>query len=162
VGFSPTTPQKAAGCRMEPPVSEPSAQMASPAATAAVEPPDERHGPQVPGIVGGAEGGVLRAGPHGELVQVGLADEHAARRLQAVYDGSAVGRHEPFQDARRAGRLGPLGAEVVFQGDWDAGQRPERLAARTRGVHGVRLRLGDGLGHGDVSLDVALDFADAV
>ena len=40
VGFSPTTPQKAAGWRIEPAVSEPSANAANPAATAAVQPPE--------------------------------------------------------------------------------------------------------------------------
>ena len=39
MGFIPTTPQSAAGCRIEPPVSVPSASGASPAATAAAEPP---------------------------------------------------------------------------------------------------------------------------
>src|SRR4029079_3857497 len=41
VGFTPTTPQKAAGCRTDPPVSEPSAIGVIPAATAAAEPPDD-------------------------------------------------------------------------------------------------------------------------
>src|SRR5881392_789016 len=40
----PTTPQKAAGWRIEPPVSEPSANKTSPAATAAADPPDEPPG----------------------------------------------------------------------------------------------------------------------
>ena len=40
MGFIPTTPQKAAGWRMEPPVSLPRAKAASPAATAAAEPPE--------------------------------------------------------------------------------------------------------------------------
>ena len=44
VGRSPTTPHSEAGCLIEPPVSEPSAQGASPPATAAVEPPDEPPG----------------------------------------------------------------------------------------------------------------------
>ena len=39
VGLSPTTPQSAAGCRTEPPVSVPSAHTACPAATAAADPP---------------------------------------------------------------------------------------------------------------------------
>ena len=39
VGFSPTTPHSAAGWRMEPPVSEPSASGTMRAATAAAEPP---------------------------------------------------------------------------------------------------------------------------
>jgi len=40
----PTTPQYDAGCRIEPPVSEPSAQKHSFAATAAAEPPEEPPG----------------------------------------------------------------------------------------------------------------------
>src|SRR5438552_10825488 len=44
VGFSPTTPHSEAGCRTEPPVSVPRAHTASPAATAAAEPPDEPPG----------------------------------------------------------------------------------------------------------------------
>src|SRR5699024_5749809 len=39
VGFIPTTPQNAAGWRIEPPVSEPSANFTCPAATAAAGPP---------------------------------------------------------------------------------------------------------------------------
>ena len=41
VGLSPTIPHRAAGLRIEPPVSEPSANGQSPAATAAAEPPLE-------------------------------------------------------------------------------------------------------------------------
>src|SRR5215470_5250769 len=41
VGLSPTMPQHAAGSRIDPPVSEPSAPNASPAATAAPEPLDD-------------------------------------------------------------------------------------------------------------------------
>ncbi len=44
VGFRPTMPQNAAGWRIEPPVSVPSAQGARPPATAAAEPPDEPPG----------------------------------------------------------------------------------------------------------------------
>src|SRR6266545_3617498 len=39
VGFIPTTPHKAAGWRIEPPVSVPKAPAARPAATAAADPP---------------------------------------------------------------------------------------------------------------------------
>ena len=39
VGFSPTVPHKAAGMRIDPPVSDPSATTAVPCATAAAEPP---------------------------------------------------------------------------------------------------------------------------
>ena len=40
----PTTPHRAAGWRIEPPVSEPRASGANPAATAAAEPPEEPPG----------------------------------------------------------------------------------------------------------------------
>ena len=59
-GLKPTTPHMAAGWRMEPPVSEPSAQRASPAATAAAEPPLEP-----PGTVARSQG--LRVGPKAEF-----------------------------------------------------------------------------------------------
>src|SRR3954470_106121 len=57
VGFTPTTPQNAAGCRTDPPVSDPSAMFTMPAATAAADPPDEPPGTRV-GSIG------LRAGPN--------------------------------------------------------------------------------------------------
>src|SRR5512133_1751189 len=47
VGRRPTFPQRADGCLIEPPVSEPSAQGASPAETAAAEPPPEPPGTRV-------------------------------------------------------------------------------------------------------------------
>src|SRR5262245_50885088 len=47
VGFTPTTPQSAAGCRTEPPVSDPRAAGTMRAATAAAEPPDEPPGTRV-------------------------------------------------------------------------------------------------------------------
>ena len=53
-------PVSAAGCLIEPPVSEPSAHGASPAATAAAEPPDEP-----PGTRSRSHG--LRVGPKAEF-----------------------------------------------------------------------------------------------
>src|SRR5581483_2640558 len=47
VGFTPTIPQNAAGCRTDPPVSDPSAIGTTPAATAAADPPDEPPGTRV-------------------------------------------------------------------------------------------------------------------
>src|SRR5579872_606081 len=58
--MSPTTPQKAAGWRMEPPVSEPSAATERPAATAAADPPLEP-----PGTRERSRG--LRTGPYAEF-----------------------------------------------------------------------------------------------
>ena len=46
VGLIPVTPQKAAGCLIDPPVSEPSAAAQRSAETAAAEPPEEPPGTQ--------------------------------------------------------------------------------------------------------------------
>ena len=101
----PTTPHSAAGWRIEPPVSEPSASGAKPAATAAAEPPDRAagHPVGVVGVAGRAEGRVLGGRAHGELVEVGLADDDGAggpqprrprwrRRAGASPRGSATSR----------------------------------------------------------------------
>jgi len=56
VGFIPTTPQSAAGWRIEPPVSVPSEQGANPPATTAADPPEEP-----PGTRTGSQG--LRTSP---------------------------------------------------------------------------------------------------
>src|SRR5919198_4930322 len=60
VGRRPTVPVRAAGCLIEPPVSEPSAHGAKPAATAAAEPPEEP-----PGTRSGSQG--FRLGPYAEF-----------------------------------------------------------------------------------------------
>src|SRR3982751_438459 len=60
VGVTPTTPQKLAGWRMDPPVSEPSVTTAVPCATAAADPPLEP-----PGTRSRARG--LRTGPNAEF-----------------------------------------------------------------------------------------------
>ena len=60
MGFTPTTPHSAAGWRIEPPVSDPSASGANPAATAAALPPDEPPGTRV-GSCG------FRVGPNAEF-----------------------------------------------------------------------------------------------
>ena len=56
----PTTPHSAAGWRIEPPVSDPRARGANPAATAAAEPPDEP-----PGTRSGSWG--LRVAPNADV-----------------------------------------------------------------------------------------------
>ncbi|ETZ97431.1 glutamyl-tRNA(Gln) amidotransferase subunit A domain protein [Mycobacterium kansasii 662] len=76
----------AAGCRIEPPVSDPMASGAWNAASAAALPPPEPRVPvDVPRVAGRAVGGVLGRGAHRELVHVGLAeDRDAAARNRAV------------------------------------------------------------------------------
>src|SRR5205807_10425265 len=60
VGLTPTTPHSDAGCRTDPPVSEPSATGAKSAATAAAEPPLDP-----PGTREGQRG--LRVAPNAEF-----------------------------------------------------------------------------------------------
>src|SRR3546814_10670801 len=60
VGLAPTTPHRAAGWRMEPPVSEPREMGAKPAATAAADPREEPPGPRE--VSSG-----FRVGPKAEL-----------------------------------------------------------------------------------------------
>src|SRR4029078_11903198 len=60
VGFIPMTPHSDAGCRTEPPVSEPRATGTIPAATAVAEPPDEP--PETRVVSHG-----LRTGPNAEF-----------------------------------------------------------------------------------------------
>ena len=86
MGLNPTQPHKAAGWRMEPPVSVPSAAMHSSAATAAAEPPEEPPGMRrgVPRIAGDAEGGILRGTAHGKLIHVQAAKDNRAG-LPAIF-----------------------------------------------------------------------------
>ena len=82
----PTIPQNDAGWRIEPPVSVPVAPIASRAATADAEPPDEPPGtsaavgilPPLPGIRHRTIGRCHVRRTHGELVHVGLAEKHRA------------------------------------------------------------------------------------
>src|SRR5438128_1816262 len=60
VGFTPTTPHRAAGWRIEPPVSDPSDSGANPAATAAALPPLEPPGTRL-------RSWGLRVGPNAEF-----------------------------------------------------------------------------------------------
>src|SRR5262245_25754716 len=59
-GLSPTIPHRLAGCLIDPPVSEPSASGAIPAATATADPPLEP-----PGMRSVSQG--FRAGPYAEF-----------------------------------------------------------------------------------------------
>ena len=82
LGRKPTTPQKAAGLRSEPPMSEPAQSGTMPVASATAEPPDEpaQVFAGIEGIAGRAVDRVGRVGAGAELRRVGLADDDAARR----------------------------------------------------------------------------------
>ena len=131
-------PQSAAGWRMEPPVSEPSVAMASPAVRAAGLPPGEPPGTRArPHRLR-----VFRRGAHGELVEVEAAPADGAGVFQLECDGGVVGRDEVREDlARGRERLAGDG-DHVFQADGDAVERAAGLAGGAAGVGGAGLREG--------------------
>ena len=98
----PTIPQSAAGWRIEPPVSVPSAHGASPAATAAADPPEEPpgHARAIPGVAHRTKSAVLGGGAHRELVLVGLCEQGRAGRGEPRDDRRRVWRPVPLEDAR--------------------------------------------------------------
>ena len=158
----PTMPQRAAGWRMEPPVSLPSAQSASPAATAAAEPPLLPPGTvrEVPRVARDVVRRVLGARAHGELVEVGLAEHHDVVVPHLAHGGGRVDRQVVVEDLRGAGGRDALGDHVVLDGDGQARQRaPHRLhlAVDLGGVLGGVVG-----GDEDVGAHLALDRGDLV
>ena len=93
-----------------------------------------RHPGQVVGVAGRTEGRVLGGGAHGELVEVGLADDDGTGRGQPLDDRGVVRRSPTLEDPRRAGRRDAPGAHVVLQRHRHAGQRSGILAGRHPGV----------------------------
>ena len=84
-GLTPTMPQKLAGCRTEPPVSEPSAAGTTPAATSAADPPDDPPGTSgvIERVQHPAVGRVFRRRPHGKLIEIRLDADEGAQRHEA-------------------------------------------------------------------------------
>jgi hypothetical protein len=85
-------PQKAAGLRSEPPVSEPEQSGAMPVASATAEPPEEPAAERagVEGVAGGAIDGVAGVGAGAELRGVGLAEDHGARGADARHHAESA------------------------------------------------------------------------
>ena len=99
-------PHRAAGWRIDPPVSEPSASGARPAATAAADPPLDP-----PGVRSSAQG--FLAGPNAEFSfeepianssQLVLPTITAPAAFEPRDDGGVVRRDVGLEDARRGGR----------------------------------------------------------
>jgi hypothetical protein len=115
----PTTPQKAEGPRIEPPVSDPVAPRTRPAASAAPLPLVG-----VPGVARRRPGQVEGGAADGELVGGELAEEHGSGLRQPGGDGRVPLRHMVFEDARMRGRADALGRVDVLEPDRDAVERP--------------------------------------
>jgi hypothetical protein len=103
----PNTPQQAAGVRIDPPVSVPSAKSHSPAATAAAEPLDDPPGIWPGWRIGRRSGPAVHAGHAiGQLVHVGLADDPATGIEHGLHHiGMARGRRR----IRQRGAAAPRG-----------------------------------------------------
>ena len=131
-GRKPTTLQKAAGLRSEPPVSEPLATGTMPQASATAAPPEEPPQVlrQVVGIVRRAEDSVecLRAGA--EFGRVGFADDDGAGAPHALDDDVVFGGDVVLVERRAEGGADAAGLDQVLVGDGQAVQRAQRLAAR--------------------------------
>ena len=92
---------------------------------------------QPPGIAHWPVMGVRAGRAVGELVQVGLADQHRARALQALDRGRVEVGH-PVREQRRAVGGGDASGRVqVLDRDRDAVQGPEMVAGHDRRLGGV-------------------------
>ena len=117
-------PHRAAGWRIEPPVSVPIAHGASPAATAAALPPDDRPGrAAVPWVEHRPEAGVLVRGAHRELVLVGLAQQRRAGLGELLDHGRRVRRPVALEDPRARLARHAFGAEQVLDRQRHPAQR---------------------------------------
>ena len=122
--FIPTSPQHAAGIRIEPPPSEPVAIGTRPAATAAADPPEEppgvrlgSHGLRVTPLAAVAvQGKIVSSGTL--VIPIGIAPAARRRRTTSL---SAVSGAPKLREPRDTDC--PATGQVVLDGDRDAGQQ---------------------------------------
>ena len=136
-------PQAAAGIRIEPPVSVPIVASAMPAATLTadppLDPPGDRDGRRR--VARRTERRVLVRRAEGELVQVGLADEHRAGLPQVARStGASCVGDVALAHARRRRRRRARDVEEVLDRDRHAVQRSAVVAGGELAVGLARLR----------------------
>ena len=117
---------------------------------------------RVMGVVGRPEGGVLGGRPHGELVEVGLADHDGTGGPQARHHGGVVGRVPPFEDPRRARGGDAARAQVVLERDRHPRQRAGILPRRHLPIDLLRVAACRLVQHGDEGVQLAVDLVDGV
>ena len=133
VGLRPETPQNAAGMRIEPPVSVPSASAAGAggerdAPSRRCDPPGTRSGSY--GLRHGGKCGLTLVMPHANsCVSVLPTTIAPASRARSHRRASAFGTW-PGEDARAVGRAHARGVEQVLDGERQALQRAGRAVAR--------------------------------
>ena len=92
---------------------------------------------QGPRIVSGSVGRVLGGGPHGELVHVGLAQDHQIRVEQPLGHGRVV-RRDPTRQDLAAGRRGTGIGQHILERERNTGERSDLLPVRDLGVDAHR------------------------
>ena len=110
-------PQKAAGHRIEPPVSVPSAIGTIPAAMAAALPPEDsaRYPGRVERVSRRSESGIFGCGSHPKLVHISFPDNSGACLFQERDDmGVPSWRYIALQDPGPAGRLDSGRGDIIF------------------------------------------------
>src|SRR6185312_16879976 len=121
-----------------------------------------RHALAVAGVAGGTVAGVFRARSHGELVAVGLADQHRTGGLEARHGGGVELRNVVFQDARAAGGAHAAGGEHVLDGDGRTRQRGQGIAAVGEGIDARGLLERPLAADGEEAVQVRVAFGDGV
>ena len=158
-GLMPTVPVKAAGMRIEPPPSVPTASAPMPAATDAAAPPDEPPGRSggIPRIAGDAAQRRIGARPPAELRRCGLAEQHRAGFAKPRGGRRVLGPGLVGIDRSRAAQCRPAAREdqVLDRGGHavDAAERLARLPA----LLGVARRR-----HGAFVVDQAIGVEDRI
>lgn len=109
---------------MEPPVSEPRAKTASPAATAAALPPEDpaRNSGEINGILGFLKIRGFGGGAHGKFVHIQLAGHDDVAGFQLVHHSSVIRRNKIRKHFGGTGGQNVFGADVVFDTDRDTGK----------------------------------------
>jgi hypothetical protein len=145
VGFTPTTPHRAAGWRIEPPVSLPSATAENPAATAAALPPLDPPGTRLVscGLRVGPKPLFSVLDPIANSSRLVLPITTAPASASLVTTVASYGGRQPSRifDEQVVGT--PRVHMLSFSAIGHARERPERLATGARGIHrgGLRERL---------------------
>jgi len=118
------------------------------------------HAAQVPGVARGEVAGILRAGPHRELVSVGLADQDRPAVEQALDTGGRVRRPEAFQDAAAGRGLDAPRGDDVLDRQGDAQQRGA-LPGGAAAIGSGGLFQGQLVGQGEEGPHLRVKLADA-
>ena len=121
-----------------------------------------RHARQITRVMRGVKRAVFGGRAHGKFIQIRLAEQDAARRLQLFPDRGRVRRYEIRQHFGCAGGFAAFDADVVLHGDGNAAKRRHLFALLPLLVAFVRLTERFFLVQADIRLHLALHLMDAI